>query len=265
LKYLVKSTLFLGFTCCFMVSGCASRLPRTVSLEKSVENLAVKRLDDFVHESCVEAMDSDVRVSWQAYGRKVFYTATLQAASPSFIRFAAVDPLNRPLYLLVSTGKDFTFADNIHGEGFTGTGEAEYFKRFLPQGILADELFLWLSGRVKEEGLRLLSVSKAEEGALFWYEVRYDDSLKHLLGLDLKHLRRHLVVDKANRIVLDVQYAGYNATPRDCDWPGTMKVDGEAMEASLSLEVKKVYSYARPDEQIFHLQLPAHYTVHEMR
>ena len=228
-------------------------------------DLVQSRLTRFRDQSCVAAIDSDVRLGWQAYGQLETYPATLQATAPAFLRFAVVDPLGRPLLLLASNGSTFVLADNRTGVGYTGMADSDFIHQYLPEGIAVHDLFFWLSGRIRQDGLQVLSARKAEEGPLFWYEVDYGDRLIHLLGLDRDHLRRHLILDENDTILFDAQYSGYFETTEDCGWPGKIVVSGEGLAAAFTLEFTKMYSFSPLNDQLFQLQLPPHFAVRNVQ
>ncbi len=224
-----------------------------------------QRLHRFLDQSCVTSIDSDVRLEWHAYGRQETYPATLMAASPAALRFALVDPLGRPMLLLVIKDNTFMLADNRKGAGYTGKIDSEFIRRYLSDGVAGDTLFYWLSGRIQPLGMQVLSARRAEEGKLFWYELDYGDRLIHLIALDRHDLRRHLVLDQGDRIIFDVHYSEYSSTPQECGWPGKIEVAGEALAADFTLEYTRLYSFTPLKEQLFQLQLPPHFTVHKVQ
>ncbi len=251
--------------CLLFVSGCASKLPRTVAVSGPNLEVVQDRLNRFLDQSCVTAIDSDVRLGWQAYGQQETYPATLLSTFPAYLRFAVVDPLGRPLLLLAITGNTFTLADNREAEGYTGLLDSDFIHQYLPVGISGDDLFFWISGRVRQQGLQVLSARRAEDGELFWYEIDYGDRLIHLLGLDRDHLSRHLVLDEEDTVIFDVQYSGYSATPEECNWPGKIVVTGEALAADFILDFTRIYSFSPLQEHLFQLQLPPHFMVREVK
>lgn len=254
-----------SFFCLLLTGGCGSKLPRTVAVSGPDLDLVQSRLTRFFDRSCVKAIDSDVRLGWQAYGQLETYPATLQAASPAFLRFAVVDPLGRPLLLLASNGSTFTLADNRKGAGYTGMLDSDFIHQYLPEGIAAYDLFFWLSGRIQQDSLQVLSARKAEDGPLFWYEIDYGDRLMHLLGIDRDHLIRHLVLDEDDTVLFDAQYSGYLDTIEDCDWPGRIVISGEGLAAAFTLEFTKMYSFTPLDDQLFQLQLPPHFALRRVQ
>ncbi len=254
---------FLGCISLLIISGCASKLPQTLAVSGHELEIAQSGLTRFLQQPCVTAIDSDVRLQWQVYGHQETYPATLLAATPSFLRFAIVDPLGRPLMLLAADGDSFALADNRKGIGYTGQMDSDFIHQYLPYGISGNDLFYWLSGRVPAVGMLVLSARKGRDDALYWHEVDYGDRLTHLLGLDQELLRRHLILD-GDTILYDVEYSGYTDTTEECKWPGRIVITGDRLSADLILEFTKTYSFSPLSEQHFQLRLPPHFTVHEV-
>jgi len=261
-------TLWCGVSCLclFLAGGCASRLPRTLAVSDPELDQGQRRLSRFLDKPCAGAVDADVRLRWQAYGRQGTYPATLQAMLPSLLRLAVVDPLGRPVVLLVMDGDSFSLVDNRSSEGYTGALDSDFIGEYLPAGISGQDLFLWLSGRIRSRGLQVLSIRKAEQGDLFWYEVDYGDRLIHLLGLNRDSLIRHLVLDEEEKIMVDVRYMDYQDSEKagDCSWPGKIEVCGQDAATVLSLEFTRIYGFSLLQQQLFHLRFPAYFTVHRV-
>ncbi len=245
--------------------GCTAKLPRTISVSGDDLAQVQSRWARFVEQRCPDAIDSDIRLGWQAYGRHEYYSATLQAAVPSFLRFAVVDPLGRPVLLLVSDGTTFTLVDNRSAQGYTGRLDSDFIREYLPDTTAGRDIFFLLNGRAGTDIMEVVSARRAVQGNLFWYETVSVDGGRHMFGLGPNHLRRHLFLDALNKVILDVQYIAYSAAPGQCGWPGTIRLEGEDLKASFTLEVTKIYGFSPPDPKIFELQIPAHFTVREVQ
>lgn len=257
----IEGKLFSACVFFLLLSGCAPKLPQTVAVSGHELEIGQSGLNRFLQQPCVTAIDSDVRLQWQVYGHQETYPATLLAATPSFLRFAIVDPLGRSLMLLAADGSSFTLADNRKGIGYTGQMESDFIYKYLPYGISGKDVFYWLSGRIRSNGMQILSTRKGKDDTFFWYEVDYGDRLIHLLGVDGDLLNRHLVLD-GETILYDVQYSGYTDTTAECRWPGKIVITGERLTTDLTLEFTKTYSFSPLSEKLFQLRLPSHFTVH---
>ncbi|WP_417914775.1 hypothetical protein [Candidatus Electronema sp. JM] len=249
-----------------LLGGCALRLPQTERLNKTELKKAEEQLTAFLSQSCVDAVDSDVKLTWRAYAQQETYPAAMQAAAPASLRLALNDPLGRPLLLLGSDGSTFTLADNRKAVGYTGSTELKFVRRFLPAFIPADDLFFWLSGRVRPERLRAAAARSDAQGAIWWHGGSSDGKTVHIFALDSKNrLSRHLIADKKNdEILFEARYSGYKKTPKDCAWPGKIELSGKALEAEYSIEFKELFGFGPLDQQQFQITLPPHFTVKQM-
>jgi len=250
-----------------LFGGCSAKMPQqSAQLDGEPLRQAEKRLRSFLNQSCVEAVDSDVQLNWKAYAQQETYPAELQAQAPASLRLALTDPLGRPLLLLGSDGKTFTLADNRKAQGWHGSSELQVIRRFLPAFIPMDDLFLWLSGRVRGERMQAAAARLDAEGTLWWHGGSTDGRTVHILALDEENrLSRHLVVDSASdEILFEARYGDYRPTGKDCSWPGSISLSGKALEAEYRLNFGEIASYSPVDRKRFEVTLPPHFTVKEL-
>ncbi|WP_420209479.1 hypothetical protein [Candidatus Electronema sp. JC] len=250
-----------------LLGGCSAKMPQqSAQLDGEPLRQAEKRLRGFLNQSCVEAVDSDVQLTWKAYTRQETYPAQLEAQAPASLRLALTDPLGRPLLLLGSDGKTFTLADNRKAQGWRGSVEQKTIRRFLPPFIPMDDLFLWLSGRVRGDRMQAAAARLDAEGTLWWHGGSAGGKTVHILALDEENrLSRHLVVDrKSDEILFEARYGDYRATGKDCSWPGSIVLSGTALEAEYRLDFGAIAGHGRIDRQRFEVTLPPHFTVKEL-
>ena len=262
--------------CCagvFILAGCATTPPKTVEIRDSTELRQVEsKLSRFLGQSCVNAIDCDVQLSWQAYGQGKTFSATMQAMHPSSLRLAMIDPLGRPLVLLGAHGNRFTLADNNEAIGYTGTMDLDVVQKFLPEFIPKDEIFYWLSGRVNRKGMQTLSTRMGAEENLSWYEVAYPDrttentkKMTHMLALNKeKQLVRHMVLDADGGIQFEAKYSAYAATPRMCSWPGQIEISGDSLDADFTLIFTEIFDFKPMEQKRFHVKIPPHFEVRKL-
>jgi outer membrane biogenesis lipoprotein LolB len=250
-----------------LLGGCAARLPQqTTQLDGAELKRAEERLSRFLSQTCVEAVDSDVRLTWRAYAQQETYPASMQAAAPALLRLALNDPLGRPLLLLAADEKRFTMADNRKAQGYTGSTELRFVRRFLPAFIPVSDLFFWLSGRVRPERMQAAAVRVDRDGGLWWHGGSSDGKTVHILALDGKNrLSRHMIADKkTDEILFEARYSDHLATTSDCAWPGRIELSGKSLEADYAIEFSEIFSFAPLDRQRFQIKLPPHFKVKEM-
>jgi outer membrane biogenesis lipoprotein LolB len=250
-----------------LLGGCAARLPQQTSqLDGAALNKAEERLNRFLSQSCVEAVDSDVRLTWRAYAQQETYPASMQAAAPALLRLSMNDPMGRPLLLLAADEKRFTLADNRKSLGWTGSTELRLIRRFLPAFIPVNDFFFWLSGRVRPERMQAAAVRVDRSGGLWWHGGSPDGKTVHILALDGNNrLSRHLIADKkTDEILFEARYSGYRATDKDCAWPAKIELSGKSLEADCVIEFNEIFSFAPVGRERFQITLPPHFTVKEM-
>jgi hypothetical protein len=257
---------WIGLGLALLLGGCAIKLPQTEQLGGRGLKQAEARLNAFMGQSCVEAADSDVKLTWRAYAQQETYPATMQAAAPALLRLALNDPLGRPLFLLGADGKTFTLADNRKSLGYTGSTELKFIRRFLPAFIPMDDMFFWLSGRVRPERMRAAAARLDGEGRVWWHGGSSDGKTVHILALDEENrLSRHLIADKqTDEVLFEARYSGYQKTPKDCAWPGRIELAGKALEAEYTIEFSEIFGFSPIEPQRFHVTLPPHFTVKQM-
>lgn len=260
--------------CCagvLILAGCAATPPKTVEISNSKELRQVEsKLTRFLGQSCVNAVDCDVQLSWQAYGQNKTFSATMQAMYPSSLRLAMIDPPGRPLVLLGAYGNRFTLADNNEAIGYTGTMDLDVVKKFLPEFIPTNNLFYWLSGRINRNGMQTVSTRMDAEDKLYWYEVAYpqsskDKEMRHMLALNEKNqLVRHMVLDKEGNIQFEAQYSEYSKTPKRCSWPGRIEISGDALDADFSLVFTEIFNFKPMERRRFQVKIPPHFEIRKI-
>jgi hypothetical protein len=256
-----------------MLNGCAATPPKTVEISSGTELREVEsKLSRFLGQSCVNAVDCDVQLSWQAYGQGKTFSATMQAMYPSSLRLAMIDPLGRPLILLGAHENRFTLADNNESIGYTGTMDLDVVHKFLPEFIPKDDIFHWLSGRVNRSGMQTVSTRMDAEGNLYWYEVAYPGEpgengkdVTHKLALnDANQLVRHMVLDADGDIQFEATYSEYSKTPRTCSWPGRVEISGDALEADFTLLFTEIFDFKPMEQKRFQVKIPPHFEVRKI-
>ncbi|MGB5686746.1 MAG: hypothetical protein WBM35_13100 [Candidatus Electrothrix sp.] len=253
-----------------MLNGCAATPPKTVEISSSTELRQVEsKLSRFLGQSCVNAVDCDVQLSWQAYGQGKTFSATMQAMHPSSLRLAMMDPLGRPLILLGVHGNKFTLADNNESIGYTGTMDLNVVQKFFPEFIPKGDIFYWLSGQVNRNGMQIVSTRMDAEESLYWYEIAYTSGsskdVTHKLALNKDNqLVSHMVLDADGDIQFEATYSEYSATPKTCSWPGRVELSGEALEADFTLVFTEIFNFKSMEQKRFQVKIPPHFEVRKI-
>ncbi|MCI5132025.1 MAG: hypothetical protein D3904_11000 [Candidatus Electrothrix sp. EH2] len=263
-----------GILCCcagvLMLSGCAATPPETMEISNSEDlQQATSKFSRFLDQSCVNAVDCDMQLSWQAYGQGKTFSAAMQAMQPSSLRLAVTDPLGRPLILLGVHKNRFTLTDNNEAIAYTGTMDLDAVHKFLPEFIPTEDMFYWLSGRVNHTGIKTLSARTDAEKKLSWYRIIYPQGsskdMPHLLGInEKKQLIRHIVLDADGDIQFEAKYSEYSETPEACSWPGRIDISGDALEADLHLVFTEIFHFKPMKDKRFQVKIPPHFEVRKV-
>ncbi len=254
--------IFWAFCLLSLLSGCVGRLPVTEPIAPADREQALAPLSFFLKQGQCDWIDLDLEFSWQAYGSKESYSATMQAGTPALLRLAVVDPLGQPQVLFVANGTRFSLADKRTAEGVEGLLSSKYVQQFVPASVLKEDVFYWLSGRTRTCSLQDVRIYRDHNSSRLWYQFEDTHGLSHWLELAQHHLMRHILLGADGTFYLDVQYSDYAEIEGRCVWPSSVKIAGDHLPAELVLTVKKIYGTQPKDKQIFHFDMPTHFTAH---
>ena len=248
----------------FGLWGCASHLPRTQDLTGHELAAQKKIFASLVNRNCDPAVDADIRLSWKQYSQLRHYEATLLAASPAFIRIEIVDPLQRPQILFVSDSRNFTLVNKLKGSAYRGRLDSTFVNKFLPPEI-HQNLFCWLSGQLANDEIRITTIGREEEKSGIWYEFTYnEEDLIHLALFQQGLLQRHIVLNQERTIIFDARYEEYLPTKSQCQWPASVSFSGSELVVPVTLDFSKFYTFDRPAQDLFTLEIPASYSVKQV-
>ena len=253
--------------CLLLLSGCATKMPKTAPLAPDQEEEAAALLTSFLRTKPPPALDADIRLGWDILGSKGGVSATLQLQPPAFLRFSATDPLGRALFLVVSDGASFTMVDNRIGRIYQGKTDSKFWHSYVPEALLAEDLFFFLGGMLTKVEMRAVSTAQNVENTGFWYVWKDGRSMTHHVLLDRwrKEMTRHLLFDPQGELVLDLTYSAYSgARSTEYNWPGHLRITGTAVAGTLTVEVEKMYAQTKLAPATFHLVPPAHFTVEQV-
>ncbi len=259
----------LFLVCGFFLAGCAGRLPSTAPVVGNAKALVLSRFRDFLDRECARSVDADVTLSWQALWSGATVRGMLQVQKPAMLRYTAVDPLGRPLFIVVSDGATFTAVDTLKGEGYTGPVSAPFWRKYVPAGISPKELFFWLSGGLPPGELRVDDVRLGRNSPWPWIIMTAPGGLRHqvLFDPDSGRILRHVVTDRDRTILLDVTYSGTVRLKDNsgCPWPEELVIKGAAIPGTIRIRFDRILSEAVLPSATFHLALPVHYPVQRIK
>ena len=250
---------FFLFSFFSFLGGC-SVLPHTLDTPSVEKREAISLFKTMIshQRECACCVDAAVNVTFKS----LFYSGTingyLQAMTPSSLKFVGINPLGQPLVVLVSDGETFHYMSVPESKGYEGSVSGETFARYAPDGFQPEQTFYWLVGRLSPGVIQIRDVNWDEEGLGYWFKMNYKQSdMMSLVLFDPGELviRRHLVVDDHDEVIMNIFYDDYTAEP--CPLPGRITVKSllhnSSMEVSFMDWLNDI-SFS-PDE--FELRLPS--------
>lgn len=261
--------LRLGFAmlCCLQIlAGCAGKQPKTLPLGLAEEQEARALWSGFLAKKHPQALDADIRLGWDVLGSKGAMAATVLVQQPAHLRFAANDPLGRPLILVVADATSFTMVDNRSGHVTRGKIGSQFWRSYVPEAVDPEELLAFLGGFLQDNALQA-QAGQDEEHRGFWYQWHDRRALRHavLLDRDSGTMGRRLLFDAKGEPILELHYADYKQDAASgFVWPGQVRISGKAVTGSLTFQIEKIYSHSPQGAAAFRLSPPPHFPVEEV-
>ncbi|ADW18520.1 hypothetical protein Despr_2379 [Desulfobulbus propionicus DSM 2032] len=264
----VDNYLRWGLCCCLLLlAGCAGKLPQTLPLSPEREQEATTLWSAFLESKRPSAVDADIRLSWDVLGSKGAIAASLQVQQPALLRFAASDPLGRSLLLAVSDGTTFTMVDSRIGHAYRGRTDSKFWQEYVPEAVAPADLFALLGGFVNAGQGKNAAPAQDASGEDFWYTWQDDRAMRHhvLLARQSGEMRCHLLMDPQGEELLELRYADSTREAQSgYRWPGTVRISGEAITGTLTIQVERVYSHTLLEAATFRLDPPPHFTIEQV-
>lgn len=246
--------------------GCAGKQPKTLPLGPTEEQAARTLWSGFLAGKHPQALDADIRLGWDVLGSKGGMAATVQVQQPAHLRFAANDPLGRPLILVVADASSFTMVDNRTGHVTRGRIGSKFWRSYVPESINPEELLSFLGGFLQDSPLQI-QPEQDENNRGFWYQWRDKRAMRHavLLDRDSGTMGQRMLFDAQGELILEMQYGDYRKdTASGFVWPRQVHITGKAVTGSLTIQIEKIYSHTSLGAAAFRLSPPPHFTVEEV-
>jgi outer membrane lipoprotein-sorting protein len=216
-----------------LLAGCAGRPPIGLPVQQAEQEAIEAVFRQWREEqfSCPSQLDAITSVTFKAWIHSGTLSGFVQAAEPSMLKFTALNPLDQPMLVLATNGMWFQFASIPDKVAYEGPVQAEAFARYAPAGIDPEHSYYWLTGRLSPDLGTITTVTREEGAAGYWLDLTGEGKLRHRLLFDprLGVVHRHLVVDRRDRVQVEVQYEDFqnvfsteNAT---CRWPAKINVE----------------------------------------
>ena len=243
-----------------LFSGCARKYPATFPLDTLQQRNARSFLQKIRHRARVQDLDADVAVSWEGYGRKYHFNATLQATGTGRFRLSGLDPFGRPLFILVTDGTTFTLVDNRQGRGYVGPVDSTFLHKYIPPGVQLSTCFSLLTAQFPDAEVQ--EIRLAQDKKNYWFIFTGRDGAQRRIEVILQTGLpvRQVLVNAEGDIILDVRYEDYQLRTAPL-LPSRLRMEGGSMPGSLKITLNKVYREKLLPETIFTLAVPVHFRV----
>lgn len=263
----VARLIFPVFCCLLILSGCAGKQPKTLPLDPAEEQEAGILWSGFLARQRPQALDADIRLGWDVLGSKGGVGATLQVQRPALLRFAANDPLGRSIILAAADATSFILVDNRIGHVYRGKTTSKFWHSYIPESVAPEDLLSFFGGFLPEGRVLHAKPAQDEENNGFWYQWRDRRSIDHHVLLDRRsgEMHRRLLIDSQDNAILELRYADYRKeSASGFAWPWQLRITGEAVTGTLTVQVEKIYSHTPREATAYRLALPPHFTVEQV-
>ena len=252
-----------------LLTGCAQRLPRLRPLGLDGQNRARELLATIQQRQGIDTLDADVTVTWAGYGRKLRFSGGLQAASSGRFRLTALDPLGRPIFLLVIRDLSFTFIDTRQGNGYTGPVDSDFLHRYIPAAVTPAILFSLVTARLPDIGWDKVSVGRGDRKGSLWFTFPSGNNCRRLAEVDAGRglVLRQMLVDGSENTVVDFHYDGYPAVKTSSGkaesvmLPTRLRIEGASLPGSTVVRLDRVYPDHAVPASLFTIAVPRYFTI----
>ena len=257
------------FLLAILLAGCASHIPRQQPLSRERQIQAEELLRNIQQRHRINTLDADVTVTWSGYGRKLRFSGGLQAVSSGRFRLSALDPLGRPIFLLVIQNASFTFIDNRQGRGYTGLVDSDFLHRYIPAGVTPATLFSLLTAQLPDIGSGNSIVGRGDREGCYWFSFPYIKNLKHMAEVDAVsgQVLRQMIVDASEKSIVDIHYDGYPASnassgkAKSIILPKHLRIEGSSLPGSIAISLDTLYAEKDFPDSLFTIAIPKYFSI----
>ncbi len=225
-------------TLALLFSGCAS-LPDRQFISGEEEKELRSRFKDMVvkQQHCHCCLDATAQVYLSSLLFSGQLKGYLQALSPSFVKFVALNPLGQPVGVLTSSGQKFRYVNVMNSTVYDGDVDGNTFADYAPEGFVPAFSYYWLIGRLQPGPVQLIQLSRDSEGDGIWVELLYDNKRKALLLFSPEQgvILRHIVMNGDDERILNILYDKYGAG--ECPVPGKITITSLRLNSTLEISL----------------------------
>lgn len=247
--------LFLGLA----LTGCAARLPGTSVMPEERRTEIMAGWQQSQSRGCPTMIDADFSLRWDSLTERGSVAARLLLRDRA-CKVTVITPLGQPLLIFSTDGDRFRLARVQDGRGYEGSTSSRAWQRYLPGDLAAAGLGDWLAGRT-DPRRPVAELRRDDASALAWITLRSPrGSELFLFDPDTSTVRRRLLLDSGDTVLLDVEYV-WSGSGDGCDWPHEIRVRGGGFTTELTLRLKRWAAPARLDDAALDFAFPPNYLV----
>ncbi len=214
---------------------------------------------------CGCCLDAEVSVTFSAstmlWNRAGTLDGYLLAASPSFFKFIAVNPLGQPLLLIGTSGETFTSVIVPENKAYIGVVHSKTFTKYAPKGFNPEQSYGWLTGRLQPVLFEIISLRRGEEEGSYWLDIRFESeefARSILFNPERGVITRHIVMDDKGRTQMDVRYGEFiSRNAESCLFPGRITVSGLDHNGKVAITLHSVIPDASLQDNDFKIKIPS--------
>lgn len=232
------------FLLIFLLNGCATIPDQRLLADKDEKQLR-QAFKEMVanQQQCPCCLDATANIHLSSLLFSGQINGFIQAMSPSYVKFVGINPLGQPIGILTCNGQKFRYVDVMNSTVYDGDASGTTFKKYAPTGLTPAFSYYWLIGRLQPGPRQIIKLSRDQNTADIWVELRSENGNKSLVLFDPRRgiIRRHLVLDEHNEQLLNILYDKYGAGP--CPFPGLITITSLHLNSSLEISLRDF----RPD------------------
>ena len=252
-----------------LIAGCARHVPLYHPLAGEHQIQAKELFARIQKRPGIKTLDGDVTVTWSGYGRKFHFTGELQAAGTGRFRLSGLDPLGRPVFLLVIHDPSFTFINTRQSRGYTGPVDSDFLHQYIPAGVTPATLFELLTAQLPDTGIDTVIFGRDDRQGRYWFIFPSARNFKRMAEVDAVSGRvlRQLIVDASENPIIDIHYDGYPvsfdaaAQKKDIFLPAHLRIEGASIPGFIAISIDKIYADNDFPDSLFILNIPKYYNI----
>lgn len=252
-----------------LIVGCARHVPQYHPLAGERRIQAEELFARIQKRPKINSFDGDVTVTWSGYGRKFHFAGELQAVGTGRFRLSGLDPLGRPIFLLVIHDTSFTFIDNRQGSGYTGPVDSDFLHRYIPAGVTPATLFSLLTAQLPDTGIDTVLFGRDDREGRYWVTFPSARNFKRMAEVDSVSGRvfRQMIVDASEKPIIDIHYDGYPVSSgsttqkKSIFLPAHLHIEGGSIPGFIAMSIDTLYTDNDVPDSLFTLAIPKYFTI----